>query len=423
MVPALTASRAAPNHILASGSQQAAGSRRQSFARRVLVVGELAIALVFLTGAGLVTKTFWRVTRVDPGFRAEQVLLANIELGDRYTDATADAFWDALMARVRREPGVRSAAFVQGAPMTRSSIASIEWGPRAGKLRKGYRLAVVDPEYFETIGAQLIAGRFLAPEDRKGAPRVAVVSEGYAARNLDGAPALGSKVEGHECPGHRNCRRYEMTIVGVVKEMAQETTDGEQFPLVFEPMAQRNRETHVYGALLIRTSGQPAQLQARIRDEVKVLDPLQPEPRFSSMERTLEERVAPRKFTLVLLVAFAALAGGLAIIGLYSVLAYLVAERTREIGIRIAIGANPARVSRMVLGQGLRFTLIGIAVGSILSLAAVRVLRAWMYEMSVYDAPTFVAVSALLCMVALVASWLPARRASRVDPVQALRAE
>src|SRR5215510_14360532 len=424
MAPALTASRAAPNHILASGSQQAAGSRRQSFARRALVVGELAIAPVFLTGAGLVAKTFWRVTRVDPGFRAEQVLLANIELGDWYTDATADAFWDALMARVRREPGVQSAAFVKGAPMTRSGIAFTGEGRRrAGKLRRGYRQAVVDPEYFEAIGAQLVAGRFLASEDRKGAPRVAVVSEGYAARNLDGAPALGSTVESEECPGGRNCRRYEMTIVGVVKEMAQETTDGEQFPLVFEPMAQRNRETHVYGALLIRTSGQPAQLQARIRDEVKVLDPLQPEPRFSSMERTLEERVAPRKFTLVLLVAFAALAGGLAIIGLYSVLAYLVAERTREIGIRIAIGANPARVSRMVLGQGLRFTLIGIAVGSILSIAAVRVLRAWMYEMSVYDAPTFVAVSLLLIVVALVASWLPARRASRVDPVLALRAE
>ena len=141
------------------------------------------------------------------------------------------------------------------------------------------------------------------------------------------------------------------------------------------------------------------------------------------MEQALAERLAPRKFTLVLLVAFAALAGGLAIIGLYSVLSYLVAERTREIGIRIAVGANPARVSRMVLGQGLLLTLIGIAAGGILSIATVRVLRAWMYEMSVYDAPTFAAVAALLVVVALVASWLPARRASRVDPAQALRAE
>src|SRR5262245_56043286 len=137
----------------------------------------------------------------------------------------------------------------------------------------------------------------------------------------------------------------------------------------------------------------------------------------------MEERIAPRKFTLVLLASFAGLAVGLAIIGLYSVLAYLVAERTREIGIRIAVGADPARVSRMVLGQSLRLTIIGLVIGAAVSVAAVRVLRAWMYEMSVYDAPTFVAVSLLLGILALVASWLPARRAGRVDPAQALRAE
>ena len=233
MAPALTASRAAPSYTLASGSQQAAESRRQSFAGRALVVGELAIALVFLTGAGLVAKTFWRVTRVDPGFRAEHVLLANIKLGDWYTDATADAFWDALMARVRREPGVRSAAFVQGAPMTRSGIGfSGEFRPRVGKLRRGYQPAVVDPEYFETIGAQLVAGRFLAPENRKGAPRVAVVSEGYAARNLDGAPALGSTVESQECPANRVHRSRVGTLIAVNPLAAR---DPVQRPLGAEP--------------------------------------------------------------------------------------------------------------------------------------------------------------------------------------------
>ncbi len=426
LVPALTASRAAPNHTLVSATQHAAGSRRQSFARRALVVGELAIALVFLTGAGLVAKTFWQVTRVDPGFRAEQVLLANFGLGDRYTSATAKAFYDAVMTRVRSQPGVLSAAYVRGAPMTRSGVSvSVETrsGPNGQKgPRRGYRGVAVEPEYFETVGAQLVAGRFLSPEDRKGAPRVAVVSESYSARNLDGASPLGQTVRGEECPGGTKCQVYQMTIVGVVKEMVQEATDREQFPLLFESMAQEQPEGY-NAALLVRTSGQLAQLHARIRDEVKALDPQQPEPRFSSMERTLAERVAPRKFTLVLLVAFAALAGALAIIGLYSVLAYLVAERTREIGIRIAVGADSRRVMGMVLGQGLRFTLIGIALGSLASVAAVRVLRAWMYEMSVYDAPTFAAVAALLCVVALVASWLPARRASRVDPVLALRAD
>jgi len=422
MAPAMTASRAAPNRTLAGGLQQSTGSRRHSFARRALVVAELAIALVFLTGAGLVAKTFWQVTRVDPGFRAEQVLLANFELGDRYTDAAAMAFYDALMARVRGQPGVRSAAWVQGAPMTQSGISvGFEISVETGKpTRRGERWAFVEPDYFGTIGAELVAGRLLAAEDRKGAPRVAVVSEGYSARNLDGAPALGRTLRSEECSPR--CRLYLLTIVGVVKEMVQEATDKDPYPIVFVPMAQKAGELKP-AALLVRTSVEPAQFHARIRDEVRALDPQQAEPRFSSMEQAMNERVAPRKFILVLLVAFAALAGGLAIIGLYSVLSYLVAERTREIGIRIAVGANAGRVTWMVLGQGLRYTLTGIALGSVLSVAVVRVLRAWMYEMSVYDAPTFAAVAALLVVVALVASWLPARRASRVDPVQALRAE
>jgi putative ABC transport system permease protein len=211
------------------------------------------------------------------------------------------------------------------------------------------------------------------------------------------------------------------TIVGVVKDIMQEPTDGKRPPLVFFPRAQHPGRTFL--SMVVRTTGQPEALEAQIREAVKALDPLLPPPRFRTMEKALAERVAPRRFTLVLLVAFAALAGGLAVIGLYSVLAYLVAERTREIGIHIALGANVGRVRRMILGQGLRLTLAGLVLGGVMSTAAVRVLRAWMYEMSVYDAPTFIAVAALLCSVALLASWLPARRASRVDPVFALRTE
>jgi predicted permease len=424
MAPALTASRAAPNHTLASGTQQAAGSRRQSFARRALVVGEMAIALVFLTGAGLVGKTFWKVTRVEPGMQADHVLIAHMELGDRYTNATAAAFFDAVIARVRQHPATRSAAWVQGAPMSHSGsgFAGEFRSSQPGKPPKRYRRASVDPEYFETVGAQLVAGRFLTAQDRNGAPPVAVVSEGYSAVWLDGAPAVGRTIRDYKCRRNNDCDPFDITIVGVVKEMVQEASDREQYPLVFIPMAQRRFIVNA-GSLLVRTSGELAPLQAIIRDEVRRLDPRQPEPGFFSLERVMEERIAPRKFTLVLLASFAGLAVGLAIIGLYSVLAYLVAERTREIGIRIAIGADAGRVTAMVLGQGLRLTIIGLVIGAAVSVAAVRVLRAWMYEMSVYDTPTFATVSALLCMVALVASWLPARRASRIDPAQALRAE
>jgi len=415
LVPALTASRAAPNHTLASGTPRAAGSKRQSLGRRALVVGELAIALVFLTGAGLVAKTFWRVTSVDPGFRPEKLLAVGIELPEkRYTATTERALFNDLMSRVRREFGVQSVSYTFGAPMSGgggTNILIAKANPRDTKWTLRLGEAVVDSAYFETIGARLVAGRFIGPGDQKGTQRVAVVTEDYVRRILKGAPALGTRIAG-DGP----------TVVGVVQDIAQEPSDEERYPLIFTPLAQQ-RVMEMGLRILVRTTGYAEHLQARITQELQALDPLLPPPRFKTMERALAEVIAPRRFVLILLVAFAALAGGLAVIGLYSVLAYLVAERTREIGIRIAIGADPGRVTRMVLGHGLRFTIVGIVLGAMLSIAAVRVLRAWMYEMSVYDAPTFVAVAVLLGIVALVASWLPARRASRVDPVLALRAD
>ena len=423
LFPALTASRATPNTTLATATQHVAGSRRQSRARHVLVIGELAIALVFLTGAGLVAKTFWRATSVDPGFVPENVIAMHFALGDRYTPATATAFFDELIVRVRREPGVLSAAYAQGAPMTGGGGSGFRGrGPTGGRPIE-FRYANVDLEYFEAIGANLVTGRFIGPEDRAGAPLVAVVTEEFVRVNLEGAPPVGQKMRipvGGKVPSAPTTIA-DGTIVGVVKDIMQEPTDGKRLPLVFFPRAQQPVRTFL--SLVVRTTGQPEALEARIREAVKALDPLQPPPKFRTMEQALAERVAPRRFTLVLLVAFAALAGGLAVIGLYSVLAYLVAERTREIGVHIAIGADAGRVRRMILWQGLRLTIAGIVLGGLLSMAAVRVLRAWMYEMSVYDAPTFAAVVVLLCVVALIASWLPARRASRVDPVLALRTE
>src|SRR5262245_9035166 len=175
--------------------------------------------------------------------------------------------------------------------------------------------------------------------------------------------------------------------------------------------------------MIVRTTGDPKQLESTIHETMQLLDPAEPPPKFTTMERALDEVVAPRRFTLVLLSALATLALALAVIGLFSVLSYLVAERTREIGVRIAVGADSGRVTRMILAHGLRFTIVGITLGAVLSVASVRVLRTWMYEMSVYDVPTFVTVATLLGVVALVAAWLPARRASRVDPILALRAD
>ncbi len=424
LVPALTASRANLNQTLSQGTPRAAGGKRQSSARRALVVGELAIALVFLTGAGLVAKTFWRVTRIDTGFRPERLIVASFDLRTpRYTNASALAFVEAVFERVRRDPGVLSISYADAAPARGGGgggrlevVNTMRKAGAAPREVSRFSLVGVGPDYFQTIGAELIDGRFLGPDDRLGAPRVAVVSESYVRINLKGAPALGQTVLG----GGRN--QTPTTVVGVVKDVtATATEDKRNLAVVFTPLAQR--QSHTFLQLILRTTDQPELIQTAIRAAVRALDAAQPEPDFTTVERELAEVVAPRRFTLVLLVAFAALAGGLAVIGLCSVLAYLVAERTREIGIHIALGANAGRVRRMILGQGLRLTLAGLVLGGVISTAAVRVLRAWMYEMSVYDAPTFIAAAALLCIVALLASWLPARRASRVDPVFALRAE
>jgi putative ABC transport system permease protein len=423
LLPALSAARATPNTTMATATKHAAGSRRQSRLRHVLVVGELAIALVFLTGAGLVAKTFWRATSVEPGFQPKNLVAAHFALGTRYTPATASAFFDELIARVRRLPGVQSAAYAQGAPMTGGGSASSRVGSPTGGRPIEFRSANVDPEYFEAIGATLVAGRFIGREDRSGAPLVAVVTEEFVRVNLQGVPTVGQKMRipiGGKVPSAPTTMA-DGTIVGVVKDIMQEPTDGKRLPLVFFPRAQQPVRTFL--SMVVRTTGYTEVLEAQIRESVKALDPLQPPPKFRTLEQALAEQVAPRRFTLVLLVAFAILGGGLAVIGLYGVLAYLVAERTREIGIHIALGADIGSVRRMILGQGLRLTLAGLVLGGLVSISAVRVLRAWMYEMSVYDATTFVTVAALLGFVALLASWLPARRASRVDPVFALRTE
>jgi putative ABC transport system permease protein len=422
LVPALAASRSTLNSTLSNGTPIAAGSRRQSFARRALVVGELAIALVFLTGAGLVAKTFWRVTNIDRGFRPERLIAASFDMRTpRYTNASAVAFVASVLERVRHESGVQSITYADATPsgggMTEFVVMVSARGGKGDGESSRFGVAGVGPNYFETIGAELIEGRFLGPDDRRGAARVAVVTESFVRINLKGELALGHSVLG----GGRNDRN-PTTIVGVIKDLAAAPTeDKRQLAMVFTPLAQK--QSHTFLRLIVRTTGAPERIQAPIRAAVRALDPVQPEPDFTVVERQLAENVAPRRFTLILLGVFALLAASLAVVGLYSVLAYLVSERTREIGIRIAIGADSGRVTRMVLGHGLRLTIVGMILGGTVSIAAVRVLRAWMYEMSVYDGQTFAGVAMLLCVVALLASWLPARRASRVDPVLALRAE
>jgi predicted permease len=358
------------------------------------------------------------VTSIDTGFQTGNLLVANLGLREsRYNSAAARAFYDDLLERVRAIPGVHALAYTDASPLRRARVAeiSVSTSPDGTQQQTRTDHIAVGADYFRTVGALVLQGRPLGPEDHAGGQQVAVVNETFAKERFPWG-AVGQTL-------YRGQRGPQPLIVGVIRDLPQgsPSADAAHNAVVFRPLAQT--EGRNFLELMVRTTGEPEQLEGAISGAVRAIDPTQPPPTFTTVERQLSESVAPRRFVLVLLTLFAALAGSLAVLGLYAVLAYLVAERTREIGVRLALGADAARVTRMVLRQGAALVAIGTVLGVAGSLVAVRVLKAVMYETSVYDAPTFAAVAGLLCAVGLLASWIPARRASRVDPVIALRAD
>jgi predicted permease len=409
LVPVLSARRIALNDALSNGSPRSTGGRRVQWVRRGLVVAQLATALVLLTGAGLVTRTFWRVTSIDPGFRVDHMLVAQVNLPrSRYTATSAAPFFAELIARVRRAPGVEAAGYSDAAPLSGVTM-TFSWSDNDGKKSPPLDALSVEPGYFETIGARLVEGRFITEADKPGAPKAVVINETAARTFFPGRSALGQRMSSSE-----------LTVVGVVKDFRQRAL--EAVPTSVGYLARAQDGGGVRTQLVVRTAA-PEALETFIRQTIRSLDPALVPPTITTMEQTLSESVAPRRFLFTLLALFAGLAATLAVVGLYGVLAYLVAERTREIGIRVALGADARRVRRLIIGQGMTLTAVGVVLGLAASIAAVRTLRTMMYDMSVYDTRTFVAGAVLLGGVAFLASWVPARRAGRVDPMTALRAE
>jgi putative ABC transport system permease protein len=373
-------------------------------------VAQLATALMLITGAGVVARTFWRVTSLDVGFRADHLLVAQLNLPRaRYDSATAPPFFEELLTRVRRESGVAQAAMaavppVGGLEMSMSSTDS------TGKTTPRVDVVSVGAGYLETIGARLVQGRLIEPTDRAGTPKVAVITETAARLLFPDGNAVGRALPFHG-----------LIVVGIVKDIRQRELEAAPGPGMYLAATQNGARNRM--ALMMRTSGRPEALEAAVRRAVRAMDPALPAPTLMTMEQKLAEAVAPRRFTFLLLGLFALLAGSLAVVGLYGVLAYLVADRTREIGIRIALGADVSRVRRIVIAQGMGLTAIGVALGLAGSILAAGTLKTMVYEVSVYDRTAFVAAAILLMVVAYIACYVPARRASRVDPIMALRAE
>ncbi|HET9983694.1 MAG TPA: ABC transporter permease [Longimicrobiales bacterium] len=430
--PALHAARGGSASRLADGGRgsDAPAGRRT---RDALVVAEIAVSLVLLAGAGLMLRTLTALRRVDPGFHAEHVLTAEVGLPDgRYADPDrVRAFWGALLERARALPGVRDAGAVQLLPLAGigpSTDFVLEGGPppRPGEGPE-VRYAVATPGYVGALGIRVLRGRDFDRRDDERAARVALVSESMARHSWPGQDPIGKRVAlsiealrfRGDGPPILDFPSAYRTVVGVVADVRHDALSREPAPHLYLPLAQHPaREMTV----VLRTTGDPAALAAALRRTVASIDPAQPVSDIRGMEDVVAQTVGQPRYRTLLLGLFGAVAALLAAIGLYGVLAYGVARRTREIGVRIALGATSRDVFRLVGADALRLAAAGLALGVAGALAATRMLSGLLFGVRAIDPLTFLAATAGLLAVAAAAAWLPARRAACVDPADALRA-
>jgi predicted permease len=389
--------------------------------RGALVVAQTSLALVLLVGAGLLVRSLRELIAVDPGFDPVNVSALNITLPDAtYPDSVRRvAFYSSLLERVRGLPAVRSAGIISWLPMTPGNAAtslSVVGRPEPAPGQKpSAAIRIVDPGYFEAMRIPLKRGRTLASTDRLGSAPVAVISEAMAHKLWPGENPIGQRIRvdwSHP--------RVTVEIVGVVGDALHEGLDADPLPTMFYPFAQ---ESQGGMSLVLRSALPAATLTVMVRAAVKEMDADLPVGDAVTMYHQIAETMADRRYPAFLLSLFAALALGLAAVGIYGVLSYNVGQRTREIGIRLALGARPNDVLQAVLGSGLAQTLAGVGIGFVAAGFASRALGRLLYGVRPIDPVTFLFVAALLVAVAFLAMALPARRAARTDPMVALRSE
>ncbi len=415
LVPALTASSTGPMAALRDGVR--GGGRSPRTLRHALVASEFAIALCLLGGAGLLANSLWRLTRVDPGFATEAVLAVEFVLptssypsGEQYRAA-----YDAMLERVRQVPGVAAVGAAQVVPGAGNdeSVAFEVPGvaPPEGEDEHEALWRAVSPGYFQTLGVPVLRGRGFETVDRGASAPVAIVSRSLASRLWPRDDAVGKRIayDGES-----------MEIVGVAGDVRYAGLRGAPEPVVYRPQAQHSRRRV---ALLVRSVAPPEALARAVTAAIHAVDPGQPIRRIRPMEDVLAGSLAESRFVGTVLAVFAVLALTLAAIGLYGAIAYAVTQRRREIGIRAALGAGRTQILAMVVGEGLRVTTAGVALGLGLGLAGSRVLESRLFGIGAADPLTFAAVASLLATVGLVACYLPARGATRIDPMEALRSE
>jgi putative ABC transport system permease protein len=423
LAPALGASRADLSGALKEGGRKLTGGVSRRRLRGALVVAELAVALVLLVGAGLLIKGFWRLRTVEPGFDAANLLTMRLELPEtRYKEIPAQTdYRRRVLEAVNSLPGAR-AAMVSEIPLGGSSLHHnfvIEGRPplAPGEEPDLYSRSV-GGDYFGVMGIPLLRGRALTPQDDARAPLVGVVNERFAREYFDGADPLGSRIR-----WARAAEPQWITVVGVVGDVRHFGLDQPEEPAVYTPFAQSGQSWKRWMNVVVKSETPAASLTNAVKEKIWSADAQVPVSRVRTMSEVMSASVARQRLNMTLLGLFAAVALLLATVGIYGVVSYTVAQRTHEIGVRVALGARRADVLRMVLGQGLGFALAGAGLGLVLALLATRLLAGLLYGVTGTDPAVYAVVSLLLVFVALVACYVPARRAMRVDPMEALRYE
>jgi putative ABC transport system permease protein len=418
LVPALATGKPDLTEALKEGGRGSTTSRRHNQLRNGLVIVEVALALVLLTGAGLLLKSFVRLENVNPGFNPENVLTAEISLPPlRYPDDKAQAnFFTELERRVSNLPGVSQFGLTTILPM--SGVNSDSSFGIEGQVyddthpSPDEEIRIVSPGYFKALQIPLLQGRFFTAADKLDAPYVVLINHALTQRYWPNEQPIGRRIQIYTGKG-----KASATVVGIVGDIHHKGLDHPVAPEYYVPLAQLPYSSMI---LAVRSSQDPRTLTNAIRQTVQAIDPTLPIAHIRTLDQVIADSVAPRKLSVVLLAVFAAVALVLAAVGIYGVMSFLVVQRTHEIGVRMALGAQRSDVLRLVIIQTGRLIGVGTLLGLVTALFSTSLLRTALYQVSAIDLPTFLGVTFVLAAVAFLASYIPARRATRADPMVAL---
>jgi putative ABC transport system permease protein len=417
LAPALQASRPDVNETLKDSGRGAKGASHQRL-RNGLVVAEVALSLALLIGAGLLIKSFWRLQQVEPGFDARNVLSLDFTPSRaKHPSESLAVFYQQLLERIQTLPGVQAAALVNNLPLSGRrgiEVYKIEGRPEPKSMADAVvaDYQVISPGYFQLLGIPLLRGRAIAESDGAGTPGVILINQAFAERYWPGEDPLGRRLL-------IDFNQRWVTVVGIVGNVKQSGLPYEAAPHVYVSYKQMPGSR----SLLVRTTGDPLNFVGMVRSQIQAIDRDLPIYNIHTLEDLLAESVAQQRLNLLLLCVFAAVALALTMVGIYGVTSYAVAQRMHEIGIRMALGAQAGDVLRLVLWQGMKLAGFGIALGLAGALALTRWMAALLFEVKATDPLTFVGVAALLAGVALLACFVPAQLATKVDPMIALRCE